>query len=475
MPTKLRRREFLRGVGAAAALGTSVIRRSIAAAPDRRPNVLFIVADDQRSDTIGALGNQHIQTPHLDRVVKNGFAFTRARCMGAQNPAVCVPCRAMIMSGRTLFRAPENLPPDVPIMPQVFQQAGYTSFGGGKWHNTVAAYARGFNTGGNIFFGGMHDQFKMPVYDFNPAGKYPQTAIRVPGKFSSELFTDAAVEFLGRLEGGKPFFCYLAYTSPHDPRTPPPPFSTMYDAAKMPLPANFLPSHPFDNGEMIVRDEMLAPFPRTPDDTRQQLCDYYGMITSQDAQVGRLLDTLAKTGLAENTIVVYTGDHGLAIGSHGLFGKQNVYEHSAGVPLIFSGPGIPSGKTSDALVYGFDIFPTLCEMLGIGVPDKVEGKSLKRIIDGRDAAMRASAFHAYVKRDGANVPPATQLAVNDGRWKYMKCRVKKKVTVRLFDMQADLNEMYDLSQDPAAAKERGRMDAILEQSKKNLGAPADVL
>jgi arylsulfatase A-like enzyme len=247
----------------------------------------------------------------------------------------------------------------------------------------------------------------------------------------------------------------------------------MYDPAKMPLPANFLPNHPFDNGEMLVRDEKLAPFPRTPDDTRQQLCDYYGMISSQDAQVGRLLDTLAKTGLTENTIVIYTGDHGLAIGSHGLFGKQNVYEHSAGVPLIFSGPGIPSGKTSDALVYGFDLFPTLCEMLGIGVPEKVEGKNLKGIIDGRDTAVRESAFHAYVKR-GAKEPPAAQLAVNDGRWKYMKCRVKDNVTVRLFDVQADPNEIHDLSQDPVVVKELARMDALLEWSKKDLGAPADV-
>ena len=258
--------------------------------------------------------------------------------MGSQLPAVCVPARAMLHTGRTLFHVPGDLGA-FPTLGETLRAAGYRTFHAGKWHNGTPGFARSFSGGGNIFFGGMHaDPFRMPVYDFDPAGKYPKSAVRVGGKFSSELFADAAVDFIESHGKEGPFFCYLAFTSPHDPRTPPAPYATMYDPAKMPLPKNWLPEHPFDNGELAVRDEKLAPFPRTDVDTRKQLCDYYGMITSQDAQVGRVLKALEDGGLTDNTLILYTGDHGLAIGSHGLFGKQNVYEHSQSIPMIFSGP-----------------------------------------------------------------------------------------------------------------------------------------
>src|SRR6185295_12363812 len=125
-----------------------------------------------------------------------------------------------------------------------------------------------------------------------------------------------------------------------------------------PLPPDFLPQHPFDNGEMTVRDEKLAPWPRTPENIRSQLADYYALITFMDLQIGRILAALDKSGAAQDTIVVFSSDQGLALGSHGLMGKQNLYESGMKVPLIFAGPGIPKGQ-ADALVYLHDIYPTV--------------------------------------------------------------------------------------------------------------------
>jgi arylsulfatase A-like enzyme len=245
----------------------------------------------------------------------------------------------------------------------------------------------------------------------------------------------------------------------------------MYDPAKMPLPANFLPEHPFDNGEMRGRDEMLAPFPRTEANTRQQLCDYYGMISSQDEQLGRIVSTLERTGRLEDTIIIYTGDHGLSIGSHGLFGKQNVYEEAAQIPMLIRSPGVPRGGRSDALVYGMDLFPTLCELLEIKPPETIEGRSLGGILAGRDKAVRDSSFHAYIHRSKAG-PAATQHAVNDGRWKYIRYDVKSQTRIQLFDLQNDRSEIHDLSADPAAAAQLPRMAGLLHRWQHELGEPA---
>jgi arylsulfatase A-like enzyme len=468
----LPRRAFLKAAGAAAIAGPAMLRSAArAASGNRKLNVVMVVADDQRNDTIAALGNDHIRTPNMDRLAREGFAFTRARCMGSQQGAVCVPSRAALHTGRTLFHVPDNIGA-YPMLGEVLQRAGYTTFGCGKWHNGSKSFARAFNAGGNIFFGGMHDQFNTPVNAFDPTGGYTPRSARPGDKFSSELFADAAIDFLEKQKSSdKPFFCYLAFTSPHDPRTPPPPYDKMYDPGKMPLPANFLPEHPFDNGELKIRDELLAPFPRTPADTRKQLCDYHGMISSQDAQLGRVLGALEETGRLEDTIVIYTGDHGLSIGSHGLFGKQNVYEEAAQIPLLIRSPSAPRGGRADALVYGMDLFPTICELIHVKPPKTIEGKSLGGILAGRDRAVRDSSFHAYIHRSKAG-PPATQHAVNDGRWKYIRYDVKSQTRTQLFDLQNDPAEIHDLSTDPAAAAQLPRMAGLLRRWQRDLNEPA---
>ncbi len=423
-------------------------------------NVLILFSDDQRFDTIRALGNQEIETPNLDRLVHEGFAFTHAFIMGSMQGAVCVPSRAMFLSGRTLWRVPENLS-GVPTWPEVFKNHGFVTFGTGKWHNGRESFARSFTQGAAIFFGGMSDHNQVPIFDYDPTGKYAQANVKTGNKFSSELFADACIEFLKRFKGDRPFMAYVAFTAPHDPRTPPDEYRKKYDPADVSVPPNFLPEHPFDNGELRVRDELLTSFPRHPDEIRRHIAEYYGMITHLDAQIGRILAALAEAGHQDDTLIVFAGDNGLAIGQHGLMGKQNLYEHSQRVPLIIAGAGIPQGR-SDALVYLIDVYPTVSELLNVPVPDGVEGQSLVPIIYGKKTSVREAVFGAYRE---------FQRSVRTDRYKYIRYRVREETHEQLFDMQSDPWERHNLADDPAALEVKRQLQQRLEEYRRELGDP----
>ena len=420
----------------------------------RRPNVLFLFSDDQRADTIGALGNSNITTPNLDRLVAAGTTLTRAYCMGAQQGAVCVPSRAMLMTGRTLFRIKENLAGQA-TWPQKFAAAGYRTFITGKWHNQASSLVRVFQSGQSIFLGGMGDPYSLEIQDLD-AGQLVNKRM-TPGH-SVQVFADSAIGFIKAQKSDQPFLCYLAFNAPHDPRIAPPAFHEKSNAHKPPLPANFLPQHPFNNGELIVRDEQLAPWPRSPEGVRQHLADYYAAITFLDQQIGRILDALKASGQADNTIVVFSSDHGLAIGSHGLFGKQNLYDHSMHAPLIFAGPGIPRDQRRDALCYLLDIYPTLGEFAAVTAPEGSEGKSLVSVIAGKSPGIRDHILTAYTK---------VQRAVREDRWKLIVYPQINKT--QLFDLQNDPNEMKDLASDKAYADQVIRLTRLLKDGQQNLG------
>ena len=198
------------------------------------------------------------------------------------------------------------------------------------------------------------------------------------------MLTDAAIEMLRKNAGGqRPFFEYVAYLAPHDPRTMPEKFRTMYRPEDIPLPPNFRETIETNYPLMRHRDEQLAAYPRDPDEIRRNIAEYYGMISHLDHEIGRLLDALHESGEEDNTIIVFTGDNGLALGQHGWMGKEDCYEHSIRVPLIFAGPGIPKNRKLDAYVYLLDIYPTLCELLGVPVPGSVDGKSFARLLTGQ--------------------------------------------------------------------------------------------
>ena len=370
----------------------------------KKPNILFIVTDDQRFDTIHALGNKEIITPNLDKLAKRGTSFVRAHIAGGTCGAVCMPSRAMILSGRNPFHLEElggNIPEQHKTLAETFKNNGYETIGLGKWHNGCPAYARSFTQGAKIFFGGMWDHWNVPTCRFDPTGKYDNAINFVvdfysdnhpqeqhcdefdPGKHSSSLLTDSAIELLNEnANKDKPFFMYLAYLAPHDPRTMPDEFREMYDPEKIELPPNFQEIIDTNYPLMVHRDEHLAAYPREEKEIKRHIAEYFAMITHLDFEIGRLLDALKESGEEENTIIVFTGDNGLAVGQHGWLGKEDIYEHGVRIPLIMAGPGIAKDQRNDAYVYLYDIFPTLCEKVGIDIPSSVDGNSFAKLLDG---------------------------------------------------------------------------------------------
>jgi arylsulfatase A-like enzyme/metal-dependent hydrolase (beta-lactamase superfamily II) len=436
-------------------IGDHLIAADFSAAPSAsRPNVLFLLADDQRADTIAALGNTHIATPNLDRLVREGTAFTRAYCMGSLQGAVCVPSRAMILSGRSLFHVRDDLSRQ-DTWPEAFGRCGYTTFLTGKWHNEPTSALRLFQKGKAIFCGGMGDPYSLPLRDISSEHRLVNE--RVSGEHSVQQFADAASEFLRCQKGASPFLCYVAFNLPHDPRVAPAEYHRRSNADMPPLPLNFQPQHAFNNGALVIRDEALAPWPRTPDVVRQHLADYYASIAFLDSQVGRILDALRASGQYERTLIVFTSDHGLAIGSHGLFGKQNLYDHSMRSPLVIAGPGVPKGRHSDAMCYLLDVFPTLGELTGVSAPEGSEGRSLVPNLARPQSAGRDELFTAYAD---------VQRAVCDDRWKLI---VYPKVNkTQLFDLQNDPIEMHDLANDASHAHDVARMTDLLRRQQRRL-------
>jgi arylsulfatase A-like enzyme len=435
------------------ALAAACAGPAFAADGPARPSVLFLFSDDHRADTIAALGNPVIRTPALDRLVRRGLSFRRAYMQGGLNGATCVPSRSMLISGRSLFRTDEDLQRD-PTWPEAFRAAGYATFASGKWHNGEASLARIFPDARAMFVGGMTNPLKAPLRDVE-GGLLGE--VRVASRHACEVFADEAIRFLkGQKEG--PFFCYVPFDAPHDPHIVPDDFPVRYDPAEIPPPRNFLPQHPWDNGEMTIRDEKLLPWPRTEERVRAFNAEYYRYISHLDAQVGRILDALEASPHAASTIVVFSGDSGVARGSHGLIGKQNCYEHSMRVPLIIAGPGIPAGRTTDALCYLFDVLPTLGARCGVTAPATSEGLDLSAALADPDRPARASIFLGYRE---------VQRAVRDERWKLI--RYPRIDGTQLFDLQADPDEMHNLADRPEHAAKVAELLDLMQREQRAFG------
>jgi arylsulfatase A-like enzyme len=261
-------------------------------------------------------------------------------------------------------------------------------------------------------------------------------AERRSGEPGREIVDDA-IAFLKANTDPWPVFMYLAFANPHDPRVAARKYLDRFDPATIPLPKNFLPLHPFDNGELVVRDEQLLPWPRTEADVRRTLREYHATVSALDHHIGRLLQVLKDSGQLDNTLVIFSADQGIAVGSHGLLGKQSLYDHSMKSPLVLAGPGIPHGN-SDALVYLFDIFPTVCDLIGAKVPPRIDGRSFRPVLDGQATAARPELMLAY--RDKMR-------AIRDPRWKLI--RYPAVGVTQLFDLQADPNETKNLATDPS--------------------------
>jgi len=428
--------------------GSSVKEKQVV---KKKPNILFLFADDQRADALGCSGNTYIRTPNIDRIAQNGVRFTNSYVMGGHHGAICAPSRAMLMSGKSLFHVYDKLE-GVHTMPMHFAENGYETFGTGKWHDGAKTFEESFQKGENVFIGGMSDHYKVPCQTLGPDRKLGKP---VNKGYSTDLFADAAIGYLNSYASGshdKPFFCYVAFTAPHDPRSPRKDYIGRYPDGTIPLPGNFKALHPFEFDALNVRDETLGAWPRTPDMIQQSLSDYYALISHMDSRIGDIIELLKKQGLFENTIIVYAADNGLAIGSHGLLGKQDLYEHSMKVPLIISGPGIPRNEVRDAMLYLYDIFPTLSDLCGLPDPEGVDGKDFVPVLMGKEKAVRSSIYTCYRN---------TVRAVRTEEWKLI--RYPRRNFTQLFNLKSDPLEINNVAALPENKQKVEEMMTLLNE------------
>ncbi|MEO8494519.1 MAG: sulfatase-like hydrolase/transferase [Planctomycetota bacterium] len=432
-------------------LGCAVLANhaTIAAEQTSRPNILFIFADDQTYESIHALGNDEIETPNLDRLVRSGTTLTHAYNQGGFHGAVCVASRTMLVSGRYLWHAqqleqtikqPEEMEK---LWPRLMKKQGYDTYFTGKWH--IKAEANKLFDISQHVRGGMPQQtpdgYNRPI-EGEPDKWSPSDpkfgGFWEGGKHWSEVVKDDAVGYLeAAAKSDNPFFMYIAFNAPHDPRQSPQEYVDRYPLANVKVPSDFLPEYPFKDAigcGKSLRDEALAPFPRTEYAVKVNRQEYYAIITHMDHQIGLILEALKKTGQEDNTYIFFTADHGLACGHHGLMGKQNMFDHSVRVPLMVVGKGVEAGARIDTPVYLQDIMPTTLELAGASVPDHVTFNSLLPVLSGQRKQQYDAIYGAYT---------ATQRMITDNDFKLIL--YPEVPQVLLFDLHGDPSELHDLS------------------------------
>lgn len=460
------RRDFLKATAVQMAAGRAAAQRN---AP---PNFLFLIADDLTFRGVRALGNPEVETPAIDRLMERGCTFTHCFHQGSWSGAVCIASRTMLNTGLTAFRARKEVE-QTALWGQTFGEAGYATYMIGKWHLSRPALKRSFLATGAVspgMFESGPDAYHRPSpentwtpWDTSRKGQWLHTSqwanARVDEiKHSAAIWADGAIEHLGQAaQSPKPFFLYVGFNSPHDPRQAPREFVERYPRERIAIPPSYLPEHPFDQGDHRIRDEVLAPFPRTKDAVRLHRQEYYAHITYMDAQIGRILDALEKSGKAANTYVVLTADHGLAVGEHGLMGKQNLYEHSVRMPYVIAGPGI-SRKRVDEPMYQHSTFATTCELAGIAAPKSVEFPSAAGWLRGEGRELHDAMFCWYLKYQRSVRTREHKLIV------YPEAGV-----TQLFDLTKDPWETTDLSAQPKYAATKAALLERLRRFQRELG------
>ena len=376
-----------------------------------QPNILFIFADDQCYETVRAFGNEEIETPNLDRLAEQGLTFTHAYNQGSWSGAVCVASRTMLNTGRFIWRAnavygaTEKERQEGRFWSEHMKAAGYETYFTGKWHVRADA-TKAFDHAVHVR-GGMPKQTSAGYNRPLPNQEDPWSpsdpkfgGFWEGGKHWSEVVGDDAVGFLKQsAKSEKPFFMYIAFNAPHDPRQAPQSFIDKYPLEKISVPENFLTEYPHKDAigcGKNLRDEKLGPFPRTEHSVKVHRQEYYAIITHMDEQIGRILDALEASKQADDTWIFFTADHGLGVGHHGLFGKQNMYDHSVRVPYIVAGPGVPQGETNRQAIYLQDTMPTTLALAGIERPKHVEFQNLLPLIQGEGKTAYDSVYGAYL-------------------------------------------------------------------------------
>ncbi|MBT3667434.1 MAG: sulfatase-like hydrolase/transferase [Opitutae bacterium] len=447
----------------------------------QKPNILFIFADDQCFETVGHLGLTDIETPNLDRLMKSGTSFTRAYNMGSWSGAVCVASRHMLNTGRFLWRAEkasrtaEAEREAGRFWSENMKAAGYKTYMTGKWH--VRAKAENcFDVTSNVR-GGMPNQ-TQEGYNRPLPGKLDPWSPSDPkfegfwkgGKHWSEIVADDALEFLSLAKkhvNNKPYFAYIAFNAPHDPRQAPKAYVDKYPLDRIKMPSNFLPMYPHKDEigcKHSLRDEKLGPMPRTEHSVKVHRQEYYAIITHMDEQIGKILDGLKKSGLEENTYIFFSADHGLAVGHHGLFGKQNLYEHSTRVPFIIKGPDIPEGRKVSAPIYLQDIMATSLAIAEIKKPEHVEFTNILPLALGKTKKS------PYKEIYGAYLNVQRSITKNN-----IKLLVYPNVPlIRIFDITQDPEEKNDISNTTIGKKLKLKLFPRLLKLQEQMGDQLDL-
>lgn len=477
-------------------LAMSLLPSLSRAAEAKRPNILFILVDDQSPFDLKCYNPQSpLETPHIDRLAREGMVFDGAYHMGSFSGAVCTPSRHMIMSGRTVWHlpiAPQAMqkglcPPNLEqqTIPAVFNRAGYATMRTCKQGNSYEA--------ANKLFTVRHDATKR--------GGTPETG--------SAWHGDRVMDYLAQRESAKdakPFLIYFGFSHPHDERDGTPELLAKYGAVnhtdksvappahpKQPtLPPNYLPAHPFHHGHPGLRDEVAVSgvWERRDERTiRNELGREFACGENIDVQIGRVLTKLDAMGELDNTYIFYTADHGIAIGRHGLQGKQNLYQHTWRVPFIVKGPGIKPGSRVEGNIYLLDVLATLCDLAGIAAPETSEGLSFKPVLAGQKPTVRDVLYGVY---NGGTKPGMR--SVKRGDWKLVKYDVMDGAVreTQLFNLKENPNEFLtehhdakvtaltgatpakhqvNLATDPQHAAKLAEMEALLLAEMRRLHDP----
>jgi len=443
----------------------------------KRPNFLFVLVDDQSPFDLKTYDpNSILDTPTINQLAEEGMVFESARHMGSMNGAVCTPSRHMIMTGRTVWHLPksagykESAAPDsleLQSMGAVFNRAGYKTMRTCKKGNSYKA---------------ANAQF-TEVRDATKRGGTEETGSAWHGKQVLEYLSQRETENVE-----DPFFIYYGFSHPHDVRDGTPELLAKYgatnhkDSTNLPpksdkqpqLQENYLSAHPFHHGHPNLRDEVnVSGVWRKRDEqtVRNELGREYACSENIDIQLNKVLKKLEAMGELDNTYIIYTSDHGMSIGRHGLMGKQNLYEHTWRVPFIIKGPGITPGSRVEGNIYLADILPTLCDLAEIEIPTTVESQSFKPILEGKKTALRDVMYGVYA---GGTKPGMR--TVKKGDWKLIKYDVLdgKVRETQLFNIAENPYEyiaehhkedpkLTDLAEDPTYAEKLKEMEDVLLQ------------
>lgn len=473
------RREFMsRGAAAAGVLAAGLSLGDDASCAGERPNILFILTDDQRYDSMGFMGHPSwLKTPNLDRIAREGAHVRNAFV----TTALCSPSRACFMTGCYAHKhgvvTNEGMDPDpsCPTFAQVLQKAGYETAYVGKWHQAPTSDPRpGFDYWLSFKAQGVYEDPKL-----NENGHELQAK-----GYVTDILTDYAVKFLER-KRDKPFCMVLAHKAVHEPFTPAERHKDAFADTSIPEPASFkddfadkpawmrraftygMQRRQWANSEGEPIPDKLA---RKNWDGKRML-DYYRAILAVDDSVGRVLATLEKAGQLDNTVIVFAGDNGYFIGEHGLGDKRLMYEESIRIPMLVRYPKlVKAGSKVAGTVLNIDLAPTLLELAGVKVPESMQGRSMVPVLKGKPG--HDSFLYEYFREGWAAGLPL-MLGVRTDQWKYI-CYPDMNDIDELYDLKKDAIEMHNLAQDPMRAARVRKMKDELARLKAATDYPEGV-